>query len=189
MHEMKHQLRKHEDTTSSLLQRNTSFVKTLDPTAGSSATGNSVARIINLFVDDLCRTSGNEMEQRVVTRLRKIQVGSEDRNDVAFVRQRICWTQDSQNGPYTEVSQDKVIDELEEIPVERNTKEDLHCTPSMRTMYRWLLGQRNWPQSMTQFQCCYKFSSCASMAASPTVCDVRSLNKLARQIKSQPVKL
>ena len=62
-------------------------------------------------------------------------------------------------------------------------------TPSMRTMYRCLLGQRNWLQSMTQFQCCYKFSSCTSMAASPTVGDARSLNKLARQIKSQPVKL
>ena len=40
-----------------------------------------------------------------------------------------------------------------------------------------------------QFQCCCKFSRCASMAASPTVGDVKPLNKLARQIKSQPVKL
>ena len=30
---------------------------------------------------------------------------------------------------------------------------------------------------------------CASMAASPTVGDVKALNKLARQLKSQPVKL
>ena len=118
--------------------------KTLDPIAGSPATGKSVARIINLFVDDLFRTGGNEMEQRVLTRVRKdFQVGSDDWNDVAFTRQRIRWTQDSQNGPYTEVSEDKAIDELKEIPVERNTKEDLHCTPSMHTMYRSLLGQVN----------------------------------------------
>ena len=45
-------------------------------------------------------------------------------------------------------------------------------------------------QSGTQFQCCYRFSRCASMAAaSPTVGDMKALNKLARQIKSQPVKL
>ena len=68
-------------------------------------------------------------------------------------------------------------------------KEDLHCTPSMHGMYRSLLGQINWLQSGTQFQCCYKNPRCASMAASPTVGVVKSLNKLARQIKSQPVKL
>ena len=162
----------------------------LDPKAGSPATGKSVAGIINLFMDDLFGTSGNEMEQRVLTRLRKyFQVGSEDWNDVTSTGQRIRRTQDSQNGPYIEVSQGKVIDELEEIPVERHTKEDLHSTPSIHTLFSTLLGQIHWLQSRTQFQCCYKFSRCASFAASPTIGDVQSLNKLARQIKSQPVKL
>ena len=73
--------------------------------------------------------------------------------------------------------------------MERNTKEDLQCTPAMHTMYRSLLGQINWLQSRTQFQCCYKFSRCAAMAASPTVGGAKALNKLARQLKSQPVKL
>ena len=50
-------------------------------------------------------------------------------------------------------------------------------------------GQINWLQSRTLFQCCYKFSRCASKAASPTIVDVKALNKLARQLKSQPVKL
>ena len=40
--------------------------KTLDPIAGSPATGTSVAGMINLFVDDLFGTGGNEMEQRVL---------------------------------------------------------------------------------------------------------------------------
>ena len=44
--------------------------RTLDLIAGSPATGKSVAGIINLFVDDLFGTGGNEMEQRVLTRLR-----------------------------------------------------------------------------------------------------------------------
>ena len=74
-----------------------------------------MARTINLFVDDLFGTGGNELEQRVLARLSKyFQVVSEDWNDVAFTRQRMRWTQDSQNGPYTEVSQDNSIDELEE---------------------------------------------------------------------------
>ena len=142
-------------------------------------------------MDDLFGTSGNEMERRLLTRLRKyLQVGSEDWNDVAFTRQRIRWTQDPQNEPYIEVNQYKAIEELEEIPVERNTKEHLHCTPSMHTNHRSLPGQISWLQSRTQFQCCHKFSRCASMAASPTIGDAKSLNKLARQmITSQPVKL
>ena len=110
-------------------------------------------------------------------------------NDVTFTGQRILWTQNPHTGPYIAVSQEKAIEELEEIPVERNTKEDPHCTPAMNTRYRSLLGQRNWLQSRTQFQCCYKFSRCASMATSPTVGDVKALNKQARQLKPQPVKL
>ena len=58
----------------------------------------------------------------------------------------------------------------------------------MHTKCRILPGQINWLQSRTQFQCCYKFSRCASKAASPTIGDVKALSKLARQIKSQPVK-
>ena len=46
----------------------------------------------------------------------------------------------------------------------------------MHTMYRSLLGQTNWLQNRTQFR-------------SPTVGDVKALHKLARQLKSQPVKL
>ena len=117
------------------------FEKTLDTIAGSPATGKSVAGIIDLFVDDLFGTGGNEMEQRVLTRLRKyFEVGSEDWNDVTFTGQRIRWTQDSQNGPYIEVNQNKAIDELERIPVERNTTEDRHCTPSMHTNVQKPIG-------------------------------------------------
>ena len=83
----------------------------------------------------------------------------------------------------------KAIDELKEIPVERNTKEDLHCTLAMHTMYRSLLGQINWLQSGTRFQCCYNVSRCASMTASPTIGDVKALNKFARQLKSQSANL
>ena len=73
--------------------------KTLDPKAGSPATGRSVAGIINLFVDDLFGTGGTKMEEPVLSRLGKdFQVGSEDWNDVALTGQRIRWTQDSPKG-------------------------------------------------------------------------------------------
>ena len=96
---------------------------------------------------------------------------------------------DPQSGPSIDVIQEKTVEQLEEIPVEKNTKEDLHCTLAIHTRYRSLLGQINWLQSRPQFQWCYKFSRFASKAASPTIVDVKAVNKLARQIKSQPVKL
>ena len=80
-----------------------------------------------------------------------------------FTKQRIRVMKDPQSG--IEISQEKTIEELEEIPVERNTKEDLHCTPAMHTRYRSFLGQINWMQSRTQFsvllqffQMCFKTS-------------------------------
>ena len=58
-------------------------------------------------------TDGKEMEQRVLTRLRKdFHVGSEDWNDVTFTRQRIRWAEDPQTGSHIEVSQEKAIEEL-----------------------------------------------------------------------------
>ena len=74
------------------------------------------------------------MEQRVLTRLGKdFQVGSQDWNDVTFKRQRIRWMKYPLSGSCMEVSRLKAIDELEEIPVKRNTNEDLHFTPAMHT--------------------------------------------------------
>ena len=130
------------------------------------------------------------MKQRVQARLTKdFQVGPEDWNDVTFTRQRIRWMKDPQSRSYIEVRQQKAIDEVEEIPVERNTKEHLDCTPAVHFRYRSLLGHLKWLQRRMQFQCCYKFSRCASKAASLAVGDARALNKLARQLNPQPVQL
>ena len=103
----------------------------MDPMEGSPAAGKTVARIINLFAGDLFGTGGNEMEQRVLTRLRNdFHASAEDWHDVAFTRQGIRWTQDSQNEPYIEVGQEKAFDELEEI----SAKDDSHYTSSMQTI-------------------------------------------------------
>ena len=166
------------------------FVKMLDPIAGSPATGISVVGIIYVVVDDLFRTGGTETEQLVLARPRKdFQVGSEDWKEVIFTGHRIRWMKDPHSGSCTEVSQQKAADELDEIPAERNTEEDLHCTPATHTRYRSLLGQINWLHNSAQFQSCYKFYRCASKAASPTIGDVKVLNKLARQLETQPVML
>ena len=102
--------------------------KMLDPITGSPDAGKYVAGIIDLSVHDPFGTGGTEMEHRVLATLRKdFQGGSQDWNDVTFTRQRIRSMKDPQSGPCIEVSQQKGIDEQEEIPVERNTKEDLHC--------------------------------------------------------------
>ena len=163
----------------------------LDSIAGSPATDTSVAGIIKTLLQiDLCGTGGTDMEQRVLDRFQKdFQVGAEDCNDVLSPWQGIRCMKDPQLGPSFEVSQERAIEELDQIPVEKNIEENIHCTPTMHAKYWSLLGQIYWLHSRTQFHCCYKFSRCASRAASPTIGDVKALNKLARQLKSQPVKL
>ena len=94
-----------------------------------------------------------------------------------------------QLGQNIEVSQERAIEELEDIRVEKKIKEGPRCTPTMHAKYRSLLGRINWLQSRTQFQCCYKFSRCASRAASPTIGEIKALHKVTRPLKSQPVKL
>ena len=95
----------------------------MDPIEGSLATGKSVAEIIHLFVDHLFGTGGTEMEQRVLAILRiGFQVGSEYRNDVLFTGKRIRWMKGPQLGPSIEVSQVRAIEELEEIPVDKNRR-------------------------------------------------------------------
>ena len=166
------------------------YDRILNPIAGSPATGKNVAGTINLFVDDLFETDGTEIEQRVLARPRK---------DFSSWLWRLEWcdiyrTKNSLDERFSiRIAHwgkpPKGHWWIERYSVEGNTKESLHCTPAMHTRKRSLLGQINWLQSRTQFQWCYKFSRCASMAASPTIGDVKALNKLARQLMSPPVKL
>ena len=80
----------------------------------------------------------------------------------------------------------KTTDELREIHwTEHEGRPPLHSFNAHNEHE----GQLNWLQVGTQFQCCHTFSRCRSMAASPTNGDVESLNKLARQIKSQSAEL
>jgi hypothetical protein len=117
-----------------------------------------------------------------------------------FVGQRVRWINSESNPKgrsktaqvvklYIKVDQNKQVEELSEITFDKSLKDQVECNPTLHTQYRSLLGQINWLQSRTQVQSCYRFSRCASAAAKPTIGDVRNLNKLARQIRSQPVEL
>ena len=98
-------------------QGDAALERMLDPIEGSPATGKSVTGIINLIVDDLFGTGATEMEQRVLATLKTdFQVGS----IVCFSQDtEFRWMKDPQSGRSIEVSQEKSIEEMEEIPCER----------------------------------------------------------------------
>ena len=161
----------------------------LDPFTGNNSKGFKPCGVICLHVDDLFMVGNSEFENTVIAHLKsKFQIGSEDRNDVTFVGQRIQWKgKPKALGSFIKVDQKLVIDELRKVCFDRHLTDNVVCNPSMHTEYRSVLGQINWLQSRTQYHCCYKFSRCASQQAAPTIGDCRALNKLVRMIKAQPV--
>ena len=149
-----------------------------------------MAGIINLFVDDLFGTGGNEIEQRVQTRLGKnFQVGSEDWNDVTFTGQRIRWKQDSQTGRTLKSVTTGALMSWRKSQWNETRRTTsialLQCTQCTEAFWDKKVGHKVGHSSNVA----KKISRCASTAASPTIGDVKSLNKQARQIKSQPVEL
>ena len=176
----------------------------LDPFHGSNCEGRRVSGFICLHVDDLFMAGDKHFEETVLRGIRKdFNVGSEDKNDVMFVGQRIRWVnkpgtasaasnvdpEDKRFGPHIKVDQKLAIDDLEEMVFDKSLKDNIECTPALHTAYRSVLGKINWLQSRTQFHACYKFSRCASAASKPNLGHCRELNKLVRQIKSTPVAL
>ncbi len=156
-----------------------------DPITGSPAHGRKVEGVVTIHVDDslLCGTA--QFTKKVLDALRRdFKVGSEDKNDLLFVGQRLRWIDKGTSNAHIEVDQEAKIEELSEIVVNTSLRDDVSCDPQMHKQCRSLLGQINWLQSRTQFQSCYLFSRCASAAASPTVGDVKALNKVARKNQS-----
>ena len=129
-----------------------------DPIYGSPSKNQQVCGVLCLHVDDLFMAGDSEFQRRVVTALRRdFQVGSEDKNDIMFVGQRIRWTKDKKGYSYIRVDQDLCIDELEEITFDKGLSDSTPCPPSLHTSYRSVLGQINWLQSRTQYPFCYGF--------------------------------
>ena len=162
----------------------------MDPVSGNNAQGRQVHGVMCLHVDDLLMAGHDTFAKQIMAKIRKdFQVGSEDKNDCVSVGQRLQWKHDPQHGDYINVHQNVAIDELQEIQFEKHLKDDVQLNPAMRTSYRSVLGQINWLQSRTQFHIGYQFSRCASKASSPTIGDVRAINKTVRTIKSIPLSM
>ena len=163
----------------------------LDPITGSAAKGKSVEGVVTIHVDDALMAGTPYFVKHVVDGLRKdFKVGSEDKNDVLFVGQRIRWVdKDKPSTKHIRVDQERKVEELSEIKIDSSLRETLTCTPDLHTQFRSVLGQVNWLQSRTQYQSCYLFSRSASASASPTVGDVKALNKLVRKIRQEVVVL
>jgi hypothetical protein len=164
----------------------------LDPIAGSNAKDKCVLGFICLHVDDLFMAGTSYFKKSVIDSLRKdFQVGSEDTGDVQFVGQRIRWEQPigKLSEHHIRVDQNLCVEELQEMVFDKSLKDETLCSPSLHTEYRSVLGVLNWLQSRTQYHIAYKFSRCASAAASPTIGDCRSINKVVRQLKNQCVTL
>ena len=158
----------------------------MDPVARNNAQGRRPHGFICFHVDDLLMAGDKVFESKVLSTLRKnLAVGSEDKNDIMFVGQRIKWKTHDKYGPYISVGQKLAVDAVEEVKIDKSLKDNIQCNPQLHTAYRSVLGQLNWLQSRTQVHICYKFSRCASAAASPTIGDVREINKVVRTLKGQ----
>ena len=166
-----------------------------DPVNGSPSVGRSTSGVVCLHVDDLFMTGDSEFQRRVYQRLiKEYDIGSEDKNDVEFVGQRVRWVTPKPGSPgpkepYISVDQHKKIEELAELKFDKSLRQDVVVDSALHTSFRSVLGQINWLQSRTQMQSCYAFSRCASASAGPTIGDCLALNKLVRTIRSQPVEL
>ena len=156
----------------------------------TTAKNRQVHGALSLHVDDLLLIVGDVFEKEILGRLRKdFQVGSEDNNDCLFVGQRIQWKRDDKHGWYINVHQNVAIDELQEISFDKRLKDATPLTPQMHTAYRSVLGQTDCLQLRTQSHIGYQISRCVSKASSPTIEDVRAINKTVRTIKSIPLSM
>jgi len=157
----------------------------LDPVTGSPSRGKQAIGFICLHVDDLFSSGTPKFLSFLRESLKRdYKIGSETDDNIMFCGQRVRW-----QGTHLTVDQDRQVEELTEIKLDKGRKDSDKCDPTMHTNYRSLLGGLNWLQSRTQFHSCYKFSRAASAAAAPTIADVRELNKVVRQVRAVPMKL
>ena len=163
----------------------------VDPVHGSPSKGRKTVGVMSLHVDDLIISGTEKFLTWFLKKIREhFTVGHEDKNDLTFTGQRVCWVNDAQgNKKYISIDQKLCVSELEEIVIPKHLKDGDACDKALHTSYRSLLGSINWLQSRTQFQACYQFSRLASASAAPTVAHCNELNKLCRQIRSETVEL
>ena len=164
----------------------------MDPVRGSNSKNRSPIGMCCLHVDDLFVT-GNDIFLKQFKDIVKSQfkIGHEDTNDLLFTGQRVAWKmqEKTKKKEYISVEQSLCVQELTEIIIPKGLKDEDKCDKDMHTAFRSLLGSINWLQSRTQFQARYQFSRSASASAGPTIGDCKALNKLCKQIVTDPMEL
>ena len=109
----------------------------------NNSKGRKAEGFICLHVDDLYMAGSPEFQKPVLSKILKdFNVGSEDKNDLMFVGQRMKWEKHDKHGSF------------------------ISCDRKLAVA---ILGQLNRLQSRTQCHICYRFSRYASAAASPTI--------------------
>ena len=110
----------------------------MDPVSGNNAQGRAVSGIVCIHVDDLFLAGDKHFVAGILASLRKdFQVGSEDKDDVMFVGQRIRWTTCRQSGrSYIKIDQERCIEELGEVSFDKSLKDSVELTPQLHTEYR-----------------------------------------------------
>ena len=164
----------------------------MDPVNGSNAKGRKPIGMCCLHVDDLFITGTPEFLEKFKKVVKsQFKIGHEDVNALMFTGQGVKWIMDekTKKKSHIAVEQSLCVSGLTEVVIPKGLKDEEKCDKDLHTAYRSLLGSINWLQSRTQFQACYQFSRCASAAASPTIGDCKTLNKLCRQIVGDPVEL
>ena len=101
----------------------------VDPVHGSPSKGRKTVGVMSLHVGDLI-ISGTE--KFLTWSLKKIRehftVGHEDKNDLTFTGQRVCWVNDAQgNKKYISIDQKLCVSELEEIVIPKHLKHTDAC--------------------------------------------------------------
>ena len=130
-----------------------------------------------LHVDELFCVGDKELYQHVVSSIqRDYHTGSDYTNDVLFVGQGVRWKTEN-NRSVIQVDQERAIEELGDIEFDKSFSDAHLCVSVLHTQYRSVLGQVNWLHSRTQYNACYRFSRCASAAASPHYCCCKTVEQ------------
>ena len=129
-----------------LMDRQTALDKAMemlmDPVTNSPAKGKQVDGIITLHVDDVFIVGTDAFVKEVTEKLAKdFKVGTQDRNDVMFVGQRVRWIMENGKKKRIQVDQIKKVEELSEIQFDKSLRDEIYCTPDLHKQYRSVLGQ------------------------------------------------
>ena len=96
----------------------------VDPVHGSPSKGRKTVGVMSLHVDDLIISGTEKFLTWFLKKIREhFTVGHEDKNDLTFTGQRVCWVNDAQgNKKYISIDQKLCVSELEETVIRSTSR-------------------------------------------------------------------